>query len=51
MVEIIGNQMVACQACAFPVRRRDSAGIERAALEFLETADVKRWMVSALEGR
>jgi hypothetical protein len=29
----------------------DAAQIERAALEFLETADMKRWMTSAMEGR
>ena len=29
----------------------DAPQIERAALEFLETADIKRWMGSAMEGR
>jgi hypothetical protein len=29
----------------------DAPQVERAALEFLETADMKRWMISAMEGR
>ncbi len=29
----------------------DAPQIERAALEFLDTADMKRWMASAMEGR